>query len=203
LASRIVYDWHERKSLLDHFLHPATTLEDFASARYGEQGDFVLAGYEVISKTALEGFARLSMRRKGTVWVDGEAVAVEVAKTIAMTDDKNGSWECDYEIFNHGSKAAKLWFGSELCFAFSEEAAGKKQGQSIRSVRFEDKNNGSVEISSDKEFNLWTFPLHTVSQSEGGFERTYQGTAALVHHRLEIQAGHSFKFRLSAKTYES
>ncbi len=39
------YDWHPRYSLLDHFLHPEATEEDFRRIDFGEQGDFVNQPY--------------------------------------------------------------------------------------------------------------------------------------------------------------
>jgi 4-alpha-glucanotransferase len=40
LASKLHYDFYERKSFIDHFLEETTTLPSFAAARYIETGDF-------------------------------------------------------------------------------------------------------------------------------------------------------------------
>ena len=37
--------------------------------------------------------------------------------------------------------------------------------------------------------DLWEFPLETVSLSEEGFERTYQGTVLLAHAKISLQPG--------------
>ena len=37
--------------------------------------------------------------------------------------------------------------------------------------------------------DLWEFPLETVSLSEEGFERTYQGTVLLAHSKITLQPG--------------
>ena len=39
------YDWYRRASFIDHFIGE-TTLEEFAAAKYPENGDFVLGAYE-------------------------------------------------------------------------------------------------------------------------------------------------------------
>jgi hypothetical protein len=36
---------------------------------------------------------------------------------------------------------------------------------------------------------IWFFPLMTVSKSETGFERTYQGTSLLFLHPLNLSPG--------------
>ncbi len=36
---------------------------------------------------------------------------------------------------------------------------------------------------------MWFFPIETVSQSENGFEKTYQGSAILVHWKGVIEKG--------------
>ncbi|MCX7959565.1 MAG: DUF1926 domain-containing protein, partial [Deltaproteobacteria bacterium] len=52
-------------------------------------------------------------------------------------------------------------------------------------------------IGSDRIFNLWHFPVETVSQSEDGFERTYQGSAFLLVFDMNIAAGEDFSLSLS------
>ncbi len=47
----------------------------------------------------------------------------------------------------------------------------------------------------DTPATLWRFPLETVSLSEGGFERIYQGSILLLHWRLRL-AGSGEEIRL-------
>ena len=41
----------------------------------------------------------------------------------------------------------------------------------------------------------WQFPIETVSLSEAGFERTYQGTTFLAHWPLELEPGAVWKMK--------
>ena len=200
LSSVLCYDWHVRQNLLDHFLHPATTLADFAKASYGEQGDFVTGGYS--SKTLMDsaGGVKVALARKGTVWAqDGSAVSVEVLKTVSL-DAATGNWFVDYEIKNLSDHKGRVWFGCELAFSFSGwQVAPRGEEYGVTEKEFTDPVFGKLALKSDKNFNLWSFPLETVSLSEEGFERTYQGTVFLCHHQLDIEAGKAFSFRLEVR----
>jgi len=44
--------------------------------------------------------------------------------------------------------------------------------------------------------DIWVFPLETVSLSESGFERTYQGTVATVLKKLDLKADASEVFEI-------
>src|SRR5204863_10058214 len=45
LEQRIHYDWYRLATLLDHFVDPAGSHEEFANATYRELRDFVNLGY--------------------------------------------------------------------------------------------------------------------------------------------------------------
>ncbi len=47
----------------------------------------------------------------------------------------------------------------------------------------------ALKIRFDLPMDLWEFPLETVSLSEEGFERTYQGTVLLAHSKVALQPG--------------
>ena len=56
-----------------------------------------------------------------------------------------------------------------------------------------------LSFKATRKFNLWTFPIETVSQSESGLERTYQGTSGLFWWPLELAAGQKQKITLEFK----
>jgi len=50
--------------------------------------------------------------------------------------------------------------------------------ENVRNVRVGDEwKNLLVDFTVGEPCELWQYPVETVSQSDGGFERTYQGTA--------------------------
>lgn len=189
LDKELVYDWHGRMSLLDHFLHPDTTREAFSLARYGEQGDFVLGDYRAERPELEDGALKLALTRDGTVWFHSTGVPVRVRKELSFSP--RGGWSCRYSIENRGKEHAELWFGVELAVAFSTAAAcpaGEETGVALKTLK--DEHLGlSLRLRLDSPLDLWTFPLYTISQSEEGFERTYQGSVLLLHRRLSLAPG--------------
>ncbi|MBI4423113.1 MAG: DUF1926 domain-containing protein [Elusimicrobia bacterium] len=199
LDKELFYDWHGRMSLLDHFLHPDTRRETFASTQYGEQGDFVLEEYRLTPPKRDDGDLVLAFEREGTVWAHSRAVPVLVRKDVRLL--AGGGWRCDYAVENRGQDAAELWFGAEVALALSTPAVcppGEETGVALKTLR--DDNLGlSVRLRMDGPLDLWSFPLYTISQSEEGFERTYQGSVLLLHRRLSLAAGSAARFTVAAE----
>ena len=50
----------------------------------------------------------------------------------------------------------------------------------------------AVDININKPATLWRFPLETISNSETGFERNYQGTTLLFWWPLSLQPGQTW-----------
>lgn len=200
LERHLTYDWHGRASLLDHFLHPDTRLEDFASARYGEQGDFVLGAYEIAQPGRVDrGRLTLALERRGLVWDRQARRPIRVRKDLTL--GPGPGWRAEYELVNLGEEAATLWFGVELALAFvsAEVHGGAPKDETLERVVLEDPARGlSVGLAFDSPMGLWSFPLYTVSLSEEGFEKTYQGTILLAHRKLDLPGGGRARMTVAA-----
>jgi alpha-amylase len=187
LEKRLFVDWYRRASLLDHFLHPNTTPEEFYRCQYGEQGDFMKGGYQV--DIVKDKYPQIRLSRLGAVWTGDQKNMVSVEKTLSLTDARG--WQVVYRIQNVHGPACQLWFGCEMNLAFScqdkqEAAEYLQETQWLRP----DHGYGLVlSLQFDLPIDLWEFPLETVSLSEEGFERTYQGTVLLAHSRIALQPG--------------
>ncbi len=187
LRKRLAYDWHPRMCLLDHFLHDDTSPEAFEKASYGEQGDFVTGEYACRSSEEPGGLL-LKFSREGTVWSGGAQAPVLVEKDVLLRED--GSWRAGYKVTNLGTRGARLWFGAELAFAFSnKEHCPPGESSGVSKKTFRDPVYGGVELEFDTPADLWSFPLETVSRSEEGAELTYQGSVMLAHRRAELAPG--------------
>jgi len=139
LEKKLHNDWYRRSALIDHFLAPGTTLEQFASARYDEKGNFVNQPYQAkmepalsrsgkssgkeapprIHKTIGSGASRpqrLTMSRRSDVGVDNVLVPVEIKKTISFEPLKS-RLQIDYSVSNLSAQTVDLWFGMEFLFA--------------------------------------------------------------------------------------
>ncbi len=197
LKGRVFYDWHRRMSLLDHFFHPDTKLESFKKASYGEQGDFVTGEYSCSTESRPDGLA-VSMSRDGAVWLGGTRAPFRVRKEILLKDD--ASWKASYRVFNNGGGQARVWFAPELVFSFSRPGVCPEgERGEVSRLRLEDPVIGAVELSFSEQVPLWAFDLDTISRSEEGIERTYQGSVMAPVFVKDLGPGASFEFVMGAR----
>jgi len=193
----LCYDWYRRTSLLDHFLHPDTKYNDFTRCQYGEQGDFVLGEYQFKKDKD-----KLNLSREGIVWIKDEAVPVKVEKSIKLLEEKTGIIVF-YKILTSLEKKVNLVFAPEMNFSFSsfvqQDVFEKKTNLWIK----EDDGFGiRLKMEFSEEILLWTFPLQTVSLSEGGFEKTYQGLCVTPLFYIDITKEKSYDFSFKIEIYE-
>ena len=210
LEKLLNYDWYDHHSLIDHFFHPGTRVEDVRAARYGEDGDFVNQPFVVKVKKGTKN-TRILLERTGGVWVEGQWTPVLLKKELALQAD-SGELEVVYTIQNLSDRDVELWFGSEWNFALMAGHSDDRYYE-IPGVELEDKFLDSEGETPDvKEFwlkdewlklgiqfrlktpaALWRFPIETVSLSEAGFERVYQSSAVLPTWRIRPKAGQSVR----------
>ncbi len=187
LEKRLFSDWYRRASLLDHFLHPDTSLDQFYRCQYGEQGDFIKSGYAV--DPSREKVAEVRLSRLGNVWTRDQRNGILVEKAISLTDPLG--WQVDYRIKNVEGPPCGIWFGSEMNFAFTTPTSQNPvdYGAVDTWQRQDDAYGLTFNLRFERPMECWDFPLETISLSEEGFERTYQGTVLLAHQRLWLAPG--------------
>lgn len=187
LEKRLHVDWYRRASLLDHFFHPNTKLEDFYRCQYGEQGDYVKSGYhaDVVRDT----FPQVRLSRTGTVWTGEQRNMISVEKTLTVSVQRG--WQVFYRLQNVHGATCTLWFGTEMSFAFSTSdlREPREKLQQTLWVNHDNPFKLQTRIQFDLPTDLWEMPLETVSLSEQGFERTYQGTVLVAHIKVTLQPG--------------
>jgi len=205
LVSKLHFDFYERKSFIDHFLNDNTTLESFATAHYGENGDFVDQPYNVRSKRISRSTAVLNLQRNGKVWYQGKHESVRVEKKIEFSNN-NGLITAYYTLINNGKNLLNLWFGVEFNFGLQAGHAddryyyvpsgeiGDKYLDSIgelRDVRFiglrDDWRKLDIQLEVNEKSMIWRFPIETISLSEAGFERVYQSSAVFPNWKIELK----------------
>ncbi len=191
LENHLNYDWYRKTSLIDHFLHKDTVYEDIYPVKFKEQGDFVLEQYEQNIKSN-----KLELSRTGTVWIDDITAKIEVRKTIIPL--KKEGYEVEYKIKNLENKALDFVFAVEQVFAFSQKTLNDNAKlENINSWTRNDENlELSLTVSSSKKCNFWIVPTETVSTSENGYEKTYQGTTVFNVYKFSLKAQEEFSFVL-------
>jgi len=219
LEKKLKYDWYRRTSLIDHFLAPDTELTDFANCEYTESGDFLASPYRFeISerKPATE----LSFFREGTVKTNGITSRVQINKTVRITADSNEIIVV-YELQNLGNTITDVWFGVELNYAllagnapdryyyFDREcqdplnlaSSGEEKG--VRQMGLKDEwMKLDIRLNFDRDTTVWRFPIETISQSEGGFERVYQSSAVFPNWKIKLKSGESWKTEINQNIFD-
>jgi alpha-amylase len=195
----IHYDQHLRKSLLDHFFDREATLEAVAGAQAPERGDFLASVYEARVRRNPDRIQVLLIR-------EGNAAghAVRITKGVILSAG-NSTLEIAY-LLEGLPKDQPLHFGVELNFAglpagaddrYFRDSKQKRLGQLGSRLDLHDvKGLGLVDewlgidagLSFSRPTHLWTFPIETVSQSEGGFELVHQSVVVLPHWLVSADA---------------
>jgi alpha-amylase len=75
-----------------------------------------------------------------------------------------------------------------------KEDAGVSQLQLVDEVL-----KGMVEINWDCPAALWRFPVETVSQSESGWEKTYQSSVVMPIWHLELNPGEKWRVGINLR----
>ncbi len=197
LEQYLQYDKHLRRSFLDHFLSKEVTLKQVAQSDYQEFGNFIEAQWDV-AKEKSDGVLFTCSGRVGDL-------PVHLTKNISLDDTKI---TVEYTIHNQSNSVLDKVFAPELNFSLlggeSDDRYytinGEKpadfymisQGEStaIQSLGITNEWDGfTVECTADRRFDLWRYPVYTVSMSEAGFERVYQSSVVLPRFSLNIAPG--------------
>ena len=207
LEKRLFYDRWPKASLSDRFMPSDTTLDLFAACRYVELGDFVDGIYDIDT----EGDSVIVMSRDGLV----DSSPVRVEKRITL-DGKGTAITVDYSV-KAGGKGLSCLFAVENVFSFlagdapdryfeipGRELAGgrnlasKGVEEGVERIRMVDEwLDLSMTMDLSPGTALWRYPIETVSNSDSGFERVYQGSALVAVRKIELEPGETAGFTLA------
>lgn len=202
------YDWHRRGCFVDHFIDPGTSMEQFSESRQREDGDFANQAYVARTEKRANDF-RVTFERLGGLYRDDGRAPLRVTKVLTISPDLPRI-DAEYTITNEGDWHVATRFGVEFGFNFlaadapdryyrinNQKAvpprlAGRGAEEEARRFAIVDEwLKVEARVTPDEPMELWRFPLETVSLSEGGFERVYQGSILLAHTMLELGSGDS------------
>ncbi len=209
LEKYLNYDWYRRTSFLDHFLRNDTTLKTFRNAQYGEQGDFVNQHFETSLRKDGKS-QRVIFERSGHVWIGDQFTPLSLSKTFAV-QPKSDEIEIIYSLKNTNHHSLQVWFGFEMVFSLlagdapdryyminrknvkNPKLASIATSKNVSNVSLVDEWMGiHINIDLGKKAALWRFPIETISMSEGGFERVYQGSVVMPHWKISLEPGHEW-----------
>jgi alpha-amylase len=188
-AEPLVYDRYRRAGLIDHALAPDSKVQDFALGIVKELVDFVGEPYE--ERLVRSGNrASAILTRQGHIRMD-EADHPLVLKKRVTVPPRGKKVTITYQLVNRSSRMLAFLFGSELNLNLKDahvNRVGEVEGVRRFSVT-DPAFRLRVSLSFSHPARLWYFPLETLSDSERGLERTYQGVNITSLWQLALSAG--------------
>jgi alpha-amylase len=209
LASRLYYDDHERRSGLVRFLAPNTTPEMYATAAETELGD-LRDGLFAVDHLAP---GQVSVSREGTV----VGQPVTVSKSIRLLGGRlDPELVIDLEVHHRGDAPIEARLGLELGVQLLGGGGNPSAWYDLAGVRTAHDGSGeamgveaigygndwvgvAVRATAAPAADAWWSPIETVSNSESGFERVYQGSALLLSWRVRLAPGEARRFAVSQR----
>jgi len=215
LENLLVYDPYRRVSLRDHFLPEATSTHDLWSGRHHELGDFATGEYD-LKLDAKKGMVVLS--REGMIRQGEAGFPATVRKTVTL-QPRATFFEIRYDVAFHGSEQVTCLFGVEfavnLLSGSSFDRYYRSDDADLHYVRLGemgcDESLSHIALRDDWQHlecgfrfsepaeRVYRFGLETVSQSEGGQERVYQGSVVVPCWKVELTPGRSFSRTIMAE----
>lgn len=199
LDQRVQYDHYLRKSLIDHFYDNEATLAGVATGAALERGDFVQGSYEARLRRN-PGRIQVQLARHGNAW----GAPLKITKGLTLEAGSN-LLEIAYLIEGLPPRQP-LHFGVEFNFAglpggfddrFFHDGQHHRLGHlgssldlvECHGLHLVDEHLGiDIGLKLSEPSHIWTFPVETVSQSEGGFELVHQSVAVIPHWIIEADA---------------
>ncbi len=196
LDKRLQYDGHARKSLLDLFYDNDATLEAVAAGAAPQRGDFLAGQYEARIR-------RNPDRIQVQLFREGTACGIPLRITKGLTLDAGSSTLQVAYLLENLPQDRPLHFAVEMNFAGMPANAygrnffdidGRLLGQlgekldlnNVFGLGLTDEWLGlDVGLKMSRPTDFWTFPIETVSQSEGGFELIHQSVVVMPHWQVE------------------
>ena len=212
LSDRLHYDPFERRSGLVRFLAPETDADAWASAEAIELGDAVDGSF-LVQRLELD---RLVASRRASVDVAGSArrVELDVTKELVLGGDRRSpTLELRLTVENRSPDVVEARLGLEWTLTMLGGGGNPSAWWEIDDRRTGHDARGTAEAVSSlaqgndyvgiavattvsKPATAWWAPVETVSNSESGFERVYQGSGLLLSWPLALAIGESFSVTL-------
>lgn len=203
------YDPARRTVLRERFFGMNTELKDVAEMHYKELSDFPMGAFE----HRVEGIGVdeliVDLWRDGMVQDGRYRNSLRLRKVIKVAATAP-VLSVNYTLYNMSTRTIRTRFGVESNWgmlggggnpaawytidgdALPEHSALDTTGatENVNTVVLTNTGLGiALTIAPGTPADLWRFPIETVSNSEGGFERGYQCSCTLLHWPIDIAPG--------------
>ena len=208
----IIYDSLKRASFVDHFFSSDVNLSGLKHGLATEIGDFAGEIYDFFP-IRKNNEVQLNLSRVGAV----NSQEVKLTKTILLLSGQS-IVTVDYEIINNGREPMEFIFGVEFNLTLlggnspdryykinwekleNSHLASEDVLDEVKSVQLVDEWKGfSVSFELNYECDFIRYPIETVSQSEGGLEKTYQGSCLVFSWKTKLNPKEIWKNKFVLK----
>lgn len=216
-SGSLQYDDRPRRALVDRFIEPGLSLEQFRSTA-GVVQSFASTPFRAcVHKRADRVECELTSISDPAARLE-ESTTVQVSKTVTLSAGHPGDVVIAYvlEGLEHGQRyhfcvelnVAGIAPNAEDRYLYSE--TGEKLGPVNAETAIEhcmrigaaDEWLGlDLSLEWNKPAGLWAFPIETVSGSEAGIEKTYQCTCFVPHWEFTAEASGRFEFELKVSCH--
>ena len=144
------------------------------------------------------------LSRHGILKSKGHIFNISVAKNLKI-DSKSSNLIINYVLKNLEKSTIELWFAPEFNYAllagnepnryyyFDQELNESRHLASSGIVKFvqqmglkDEWLKIDIQLIFNKKTTIWRFPIETISQSEGGFERVYQSSVVVPNWQIQL-----------------
>jgi alpha-amylase len=145
----------------------------------------------------------IRMQRNGHLWRPGEIIPVTISKEFRFIEDD--SINITYKLSITHQYPVHVRFGIETNFNFQAGHAHDRyvitngnrpfdsfldsvaEEREVSSVTLVDEYlDLAVSLTADRPASHWRLPIYTISQSEEGFEKVFQGTTLVTLYDLTL-----------------
>ena len=191
LKAYLIEDWYLKRGFIDHFFTEDVDFDRFRSGKYGEEGDFIIEPFDALIDKRSGG---VDLRRDGHLWRPEGPIPLRLVKRYGL-DRHQGLLSLTYELSTGAGYPVRVRFGVENNFnlqaghaedrfitvdfqrpeeSWLDTSARHEQHQAVGLT--DSRRDLGLLLTVDRTAELWRCPIFTVSLSEGGFEKVYQGT---------------------------
>jgi hypothetical protein len=206
LLARLVYDDYERRSGLLRILPAGATPATWGAGGRGELGDFAAGRFGIIRLDA----DRAVIARDGAATIDGRRYPLSVETEVRVGGGRlDPSLSVTTTVRNSGELPLEARVGIEWALTMLGGGGNPEAWWEIQGERSRHDGSGAttgvskigqgnawlglaVETVASPAADAWHAPIETVSNSEAGFERVYQGGALLLSWPVTIAPGGSW-----------
>jgi len=203
LAARLVYDDYERRSGLLRVLAPDATAASWGAGGRDDLADFVAGAFRIVRLDR----DRAVIARDGDATIAGTTFPLTVETEISVGGGRlDPSLRWSTTVRNGGTETLEARLGVEWALTMLGGGGNPDAWWDIAGVRAGHDGTGAaeaverlgqgnswlgltVETVVSPAAAAWHAPIETISNSEAGFERVYQGSALLLSWLVAIPAG--------------